>query len=382
MGRRRLIGDADDRVRATYRAAIGRRRETLITPALVLDIAAAQRNIDHMADRLRSLPAGIRPHVKAHKSPELARRQVAAGAVGISTATIWEAIVMADAGIDDIFLVNQIVDSQKVKAAAELARNTKLRVAVDAIENARILSAAAVAAGSKLGVMIEVDTGMGRSGVLSAEEAMALARNLLDLPGLRFDGLTGYEGHCSMTPDREQRLEQQRVAMAEFVEIADAMSWGGIPVSVLSAGGTATWEWTAANPRITEIQAGTYVVMDNEYGRMVPGFQHSLTVQSTVISRSPHRVIVDAGSKSICDGERSSIVGSTLRPIRFDEEHGIFDSTDGSNLRVGDSVSLIPGYSPSTVNWYDAYHVVEDDVVVDIWPVIPRGPGHGGLIID
>jgi D-serine deaminase-like pyridoxal phosphate-dependent protein len=119
--------------------------------------------------------------------------------------------------------------------------------------------------------------------------------------------------------------------------------------------------------------------MDNFHGVMVPGFEHSLTIQATVISRQSGKVIVDAGSKSVADPADVTITGHDLAVLRFDEEHGIFDAAGGSPLRVGDPVELVPGYSPSTVNWYDAYHVVSDGVVVDIWPVIPRGPGHHGL---
>jgi D-serine deaminase-like pyridoxal phosphate-dependent protein len=363
-----------------YSKAIGRRRHELITPALVLDVDAAQRNIELMASRLRGLPAGIRPHVKCYKSPEIARRQIAAGALGVCTATVWEAMVMVEAGITDVFVVNTLAGPDKIRALAELAREAHIRVAVDEAASADVLSKAAVAAGSTLGIMIEVDTGMDRAGVDDADAALALARHVVKLPGLRLDGLTGYEGHCSLTPERDLRLEKQRTAMALFTGVADRIISAGIPVPVLSAGGTGTWEWTAANPRLTEVQAGTYVVMDMFHGHMSPGFEHSLTVQTTVISRPRGHVIVDAGNKSMGAGALATIVGFPYESFRFDEEHGIFNAPDDSPLKVGDSVSLVPGYSPGTVNWYDAYHVVKDDVVVDIWPVVPRGPGHNGLL--
>lgn len=379
-GRTSIIGTTTDRVRALYGKAIGRKRQELVTPALVLDIDAAQRNIDRMAARIRELPAGIRPHIKVHKNPELARRQMAAGALGLCTATVWEAMVMFEAGIDDLFVVNTIAGPDKIKALAELARDAKVRVAVDDAANAEVLSRAAVAAGATLGVMIEVDTGMDRAGVDDADAALPLARHVLGLPGLRFDGLTGYEGHCSLTPERDLRLEKQRRAMALFTGVADRLVDAGIPVAILSAGGTGTWEWTAAHPRLTEVQAGTYVVMDMFHGHMSPGFEHSLTVQATVISRPPGRLIVDAGNKSMGAGALAAIVGFPYESFRFDEEHGIFSAPADAALKVGDSISLIPGYSPGTVNWYDAYHIVKDDVVVDIWPVVPRGPGHNGLL--
>jgi D-serine deaminase-like pyridoxal phosphate-dependent protein len=294
-------------------------------------------------------------------------------------ATVWEAAVLAAAGMDDLFVVNTVAHPAKLAVLAGLARDNRILVAVDEPANAAAHSAAAVAAGSTVGIMVEVDTGMDRCGVDTAAECLALARHVMDLPGLRFEGITGYEGHCSLTPDSDLRHERQREAMAFFTGVADLLEEHGIPCKIRSAGGIATWRWTAGYPGMTEIQAGTYVVMDNFHGRMVPGFEHSLTIQATVISRQSGKVIVDAGNKSVADPADVTIAGHDHEVFRFDEEHGIFTAPAGSSLVVGDSVALVPGYSPSTVNWYDAYHVVHDDVVVDIWPIIPRGPGHHGL---
>jgi D-serine deaminase-like pyridoxal phosphate-dependent protein len=376
-----ILRAASERARREYGAAIGLRREELITPALVLDIDAAQRNIDHMAGELRRLgQATIRPHYKTHKSPDLAERQVRAGAGGLSMATVWEAAVLAGAGQDDLFVVNTVAHPAKIAILAELARDHRILVAVDEAPNAAAHSAAAVRAGSTLGIMVEVDTGMDRCGTDTAQDALAVARQVMDLPGLRLEGITGYEGHCSLTLDNELRHERQREAMKFFTGVADLLEAEGIPCPIRSAGGIATWKWTAGYPGITEIQAGTYVVMDNYHGQMVPDFEHSLTIQATVISRQSDKVIVDAGNKSVAVPADVTIVGhDEVTVFRFDEEHGIFSAPTGSPLRVGDPVALVPGYSPTTVNWYDAYHVVRDGVVVDIWPVIPRGPGHHGL---
>jgi D-serine deaminase-like pyridoxal phosphate-dependent protein len=371
---------ARDDVMRQYGAAIGRRRAELVTPALVLDIDAAERNIEKMAAGLREIgTATIRPHYKTHKSPDLARRQVAAGAGGLSMATVWEAAVLAASGFDDLFVVNTVSHPAKMRLLAELARDHRVLVAVDEAPNAAELSAVAVAAGSTLGIAVEVDTGMDRCGVDTANDAVALARQVTGLPGLNFEGITGYEGHCSLTIDNELRHQRQRAAMEFFTGVAAQLETSGIGCPIRSAGGVATWQWTAAFPGITEVQAGTYVVMDNYHGQMVPGFEHSLTIQATVISRRSGRIIVDAGNKSVAAPADVSIVGHPNPVVRFDEEHGIFAAPDGSPLRVGDPVALIPGYSPTTVNWYDAYHVVRDDVVTDIWPITPRGPGHHGL---
>jgi D-serine deaminase-like pyridoxal phosphate-dependent protein len=375
-----LLDETRERVLRQYGYAIGQHRDELVTPALVLDIDAAQRNIDYMAGTLRQMGATtIRPHYKTHKSPDLARRQAAAGAGGLSMATVWEAAVLASTGLDDLFVINTVSHPVKIALLAELARDHRILVAVDEAANAGALSAAATAAGSTLGIMIEVDTGMDRCGVDTAEAGLALARHVTGLPGLRFEGITGYEGHCTMTIDNDLRHDRQRDAMSFFVGVADLLESSGIPCPIRSAGGIATWNWTAAFPGITEIQAGTYVVMDNFHGQMVDGFEHSLTIQASVISRQSGKVIVDAGNKSVAAPSDVSIVGHDLAPFRFDEEHGLFSAPDGSPLRVGDRVALVPGYSPTTVNWYDAYHVVRDDVVIDIWPIIPRGPGHNGI---
>ena len=210
----RILPEAYDNVRREYAAAIGQRRDELITPALVLDVDSAQRNIDHMASELKRMGgATIRPHYKTHKSPDLARRQLQAGAGGLSMATVWEAAILAAAGMDDLFVVNMVAHPAKVRVLAELARDHRVLVAVDEAANAAALSAAAVTAGSTLGIMVEVDTGMDRCGVDDAADCLAVARQVMDMPGLRFEGITGYEGHCSLTPDNELRHERQREAM-------------------------------------------------------------------------------------------------------------------------------------------------------------------------
>ena len=375
-----VIQETRDRVRRAYGSAIGRKRHDLITPALILDLPVARRNIAKMADRIKTMPAKLRPHIKVHKSPELARMQVDAGAIGISTATVWEAIVMVRSGLDSIFVVNTIAGREKIAALAAIARDAEVMVAVDDAQNAGDIAAAARAAKSTVGVLIEVDTGMDRAGVDTPEQAVELARRLAGLDGIRLLGVTGYEGHCSLTPERDLRAQRQRAAMSMLVEAAEKILAAGLPCPIVSAGGTATWDWTATTPGVTEIQAGSYAVMDNFHFPMAGDFEKALTVLATVISRPPDRVIVDTGNKSLGAPALSTIRGHDLKGFRFDEEHGVFVADASYPLHVGDVVELVPGYAPGTVNWYDAYHVVEGDRVTDIWPVIPRGPGHGGLI--
>jgi len=375
-----VVQEIQDRSRSAYGGAVGRDKRDVVTPALLLDLPAARRNISKMADRMREMPSALRPHIKVHKSPQLAQMQIEAGAIGVSTATVWEAVVMVRSGIDGIAVVNTVAGRQKLKALAELARDADVMVAVDDAGNAGDIAAAARLAGSTVGVLIEVDTGMDRAGVDTAAEAVELARRVSAHTGLRLVGVTGYEGHCSLTPASGLRHERQHTAMEFLVAVGDSILADGLPCPIISAGGTATWDWTAAYPRITEIQAGSYVLMDHFHGAMVGDFESALTVLTTVISRRPDRVIVDAGNKSMGAPALATIKGHELPVLRFDEEHGVFVSRPDGVLLVGDVVELLPGYAPATVNWYDAYHVIEGDRVVDIWPVIPRGPGHGGLL--
>jgi D-serine deaminase-like pyridoxal phosphate-dependent protein len=363
-----------------YGGAIGCHIRDVPTPALVLDLAAAQRNISHMSSALSGLHSVIRPHIKVHKSMDLARLQIDAGARGFSTATVWEAVALAWAGFDDLFVVNTVSHPKKIAVLAELARQRRVLVAVDDVANAAELSQAAGAAGADLGVLIEVDTGMDRAGVDAEESAVSLAKQLVALEHLRFDGLTGYEGHCSLEPDEERRAAKQRSAMDLLLQVADRLGSAGIPCPIRSAGGTATWQLTAQRPGVTEIQAGSYVVMDNFHGQMVADFELALTVAATVVSRPPGRVIIDAGNKSVGVGGGPTLLGEDLPALRFDEEHGIFVDRPGLALPVGSSVRIVPGYAPATVNMYDVYHVVSDDQVIDVWPIFPRGPGHNGLV--
>jgi D-serine deaminase-like pyridoxal phosphate-dependent protein len=374
------IQETRDRVKRAYGSAIGRNRRDLITPALVLDLPAARRNIATMADRLKTMPAKLRPHIKVHKSPELALMQLEAGAIGISTATVWEAIVMVRSGLDSIFIVNTLAGREKLAALAEIARDAEVMVAVDNAENAADIAAAACAAGTTVGVLIEVDTGMDRAGVDTARQAVELARRITRVEGIKLLGVTGYEGHCMLIPDRDSRVQAQQAAMHMLVDVAEKIRGSGLPCTIVSAGGTGTWDLTAATRGVTEIQAGSYAVMDNFHFPMAGDFEHALTVLTTVISRPPERVIVDAGNKSLGAPALSTMRGHGLTAMRFDEEHGIFIADSGYPLKVGDVVELLPGYAPGTVNWYDAYYVVDGERVVDVWPVIPRGPGHGGLI--
>jgi D-serine deaminase-like pyridoxal phosphate-dependent protein len=381
-GIHRVVSTWHDRVRKAYDSAVGRNRRELITPALIMDLDVVRRNIRFMMQRLSTMKAKLRPHVKCQKSPELARLQVEAGAIGVCTATVWEAIVMSSSGVEDVMIANEVGGREKIAALAKAAKDGRLTVAVDDTRNAEDLSNAVQAAGSKLDVVIEVDVGMGRGGVRSAEEAVTLAQRVAKLPGLRLRGVQGYEGHCMLEPDRAVRIEKAHAAMAYLGSFVDRLAAAGFSCEIVSAGGTGTYDITGNNPRVTEIQAGSYTFMDNFHGNLVPGFSRALTVLGTVVIEHGKTIVLDSGRKSVgIDFVLPTMVAYPFYQARyFAEEHALFDVDERCRLKLGDTVELIPGYAPTTVNLYDAYHVVERDVVVDIWPIVPRGAGHGGLL--
>ena len=362
-----------------YRAAIGRSRSELETPALLLDLDIARRNIAVMAGHMERAGKSLRPHTKTHKAPQIARLQVDAGAIGVSTATAWEAIVMIDAGVDDILVANEVVGPSRIRALAEVARDGRVTVAVDSAANLDDLSAAAVAAGSVIGVLVEVDVGMNRGGVRSKEEALDVARHAVSLPGIEWRGAMGYEGHCMLEPDRALRIEKCRAANDMLLEVVDAYGEHGHSTDIVAAGGLGTWDITGANPRITEIHAGSYIFSDAFHRNLAPGFDPALTILTTVISRHGNVAILDCGRKSIGIDRTLPEVVSGEGAIMYahgehfiHEEHTALELDAGSHLQVGDRVELMPGYSPTTVNYYDIYHVVRDDIVVDVWPVLGR----------
>jgi D-serine deaminase-like pyridoxal phosphate-dependent protein len=372
----------NDQIRNTYKSAIGKSRNEVVTPALLLDLNVAKQNITFMTERMRTMPAELRPHIKGQKCLDLVKLQIEAGAIGVCTATVWEAILMSRGGVEDVLIANEVGGREKIQALAEAAKRGSLSVAVDNRQNAEDLSHAARASGSEIGILIDVDVGLHRGGVRSVEAAVDLAQQVDKLPNLRILGVMGYEGHCMLEPDRKVRIAKAKKALDHIGEVIERLEEAGFKCEVVSAGGTGTYDITGAYPRVTEIQAGSYVFMDLFHGNLVPGFSRSLTVLSTIIMKHGNTLVMDAGRKSV----GIDFVLPNMKeypeypPTAFHEEHALFDVDDRCKLEYGDTVEFIPGYAPTTVNLNDAFHVVEDDVVVDIWPIIPRGPGHLGLL--
>jgi len=361
-----------------YEPKPGMRVEDLDTPVLLLDLDAFQRNIDKMAAFFADKTAGLRPHCKTHKCPTIALRQLDAGAVGITCAKVSEAEVMANAGIRDILIANQVVGKVKIDRLTDLAAQCDLMVAVDNPVNVHALSAACRTKDVTLRVLVEVDTGMHRCGVQNDRDALNLARLTVDAPHLEFMGLQGYEGHLVHVLDPDKRAAGVRKALAQLQSVKTMIESDGLPVEIISGGGTGTYDLSGSEPPMNEIQAGSYVFMDAKYAQVRPEFETSLTVLSTVLSRPlPERIVVDAGLKTMPpDFGWPTLIGyPSVELVSLSEEHGKLTAEAPSSvaLQPGDKVQFIPSHCCTTVNLHNRLYVIQDGTLIDIWPIAARG---------
>jgi D-serine deaminase-like pyridoxal phosphate-dependent protein len=355
------------------RRLIGRSRVELPTPALLLDVVAMRDNLAAMAAWSKEHVA-IRPHFKVHKSVHIAREQIAAGAIGMTAATIWEAEALVGGGIDDVLIANEVVGEAKLDRLAELARCARMTVAVDNPDGVSALARAGQSQGSTVGVLVEVDVGMHRGGVRSIEQGRSLAGVVAGSRGVELRGVMGYEGHAVLEPDRQRRADLAREAMDFLACYVQALQNDGHRIEIVSAGGTNTYDMTGVHPCVTELQAGTYAVVDHTYARLAPVFRPALRVLATVVSRNGATAILDCGTKVVAVdvAPPQSPIG---RVREVHEEHTLLDVEEGGPPAVGEVLELVVGYSGGTVNLHDVYFVASGDEIVDVWPISARGPG-------
>ena len=348
------------------------------TPALILDVAALDRNIARMARFFAEGTCRLRPHVKAHKTPEIARRQLAAGScVGLTCATLREAEAVAGF-CDDVLLANEIVTTDKCGRAAALAASRRVTVAADSVEGVEALAAAARRTGVTLGVLVDVNVGQMRCGVLPGEPALALASRVAGTRGLELRGVMGYEGHVQPVRDRAERVSQAERAMAALVETAARMRAAGLPCDIVSAGGTGTFDISGRVAGVTEIQAGSYVLMDTDYGEVGVPFEQAFFVLGTIVSRpAADRCVADGGHKSTTKDHSlprvHGVEGAAVSSLN--DEHATIAIPPDSPIRIGDRVRLIPSHTDPTMNLHDVIYAVEGERVVDVWPIAARGYG-------
>jgi D-serine deaminase-like pyridoxal phosphate-dependent protein len=355
---------------------IGQAIEDLDTPTLLLDRAASDRNLARMAQFFADRKSKLRPHFKNHKCVTLAKRQLAAGnAVGITCAKLGEAEILAAHGVTNLLIANQVVGAVKVRRLAELARKARVAVAVDHINQVESISQAAVAAGSTVHLLVEVDIGMGRCGLPPGESVVTLAKQIEKFPGVKLDGIQAYEGHLVNVIDRDQRRVQSRAAMQMAVDTRRLLEKSGIPVACLSGCSSATYDSTGAMEGVDEIQAGTYATMDRQYYRLAPEFEIAMSLLVRVISRpTADKAVLDVGVKGA--GGEFGVPGikdypDVVVPFFLAEEHVVVNNSP--NWSIGQPLHLIPSHACTTCNLHREFVVHEDGRVVDVWPIEASG---------
>ena len=350
--------------------------DQLDTPALLLDLPAAQRNWRQLAAYFADGPCKLRPHFKNHKCATLARMQLQAGsAVGITCAKLAEAQVLAEQGFEDVLIANQVVGENKVQRLAQLARQMRVSVAVDDATNVKAIAQAAREAGSTVGVLVEVDIGMGRCGVPPGEPVLDMARLVMDTPGVELRGLQAYEGHLVGIDDHAQRARQTQAAMQNATASRDLLAQHGITDIILSGGSTATYKTTGKITGFAEMQCGTYATMDWRYQQLAPEFEVALSILTTVISRpQPGAAVLDVGVKGIgAEFGAPKVKGSTAAdvPLFGAEEHTVVQHTP--DWPVGEKVELLTSHACTTCNLYRNLHVHDQGQVLEIWPIEAAG---------
>ena len=359
-----------------YRPVPGTPVEDLETPCLVLDMDALDHNMDVMATYYEGRSSKLRPHSKNHKTPALAHRQMRLGGTigGVCAAKVSEAEVMVHGGIPSVFITSEIREPLKIERLCTLAQQAEMLVACDDADNARDLSRAATDQGVELGVVIEIETGLRRCGVQDAAQGVELAKSVQSMPGLAFRGIMSHQVIPAM-PEREDRVTEGRRVIQGVIDLKDAIEAAGIPVDIVSTGETWSYDVAGEIPGVTEIQGGSYLVMETGYGYMTD-FHYAGKVLTTVVSTPrPGVAVGDAGQKTIAtlrgmpevEGRPGISVDS------MDPDHVVFHVDEGTTLNVGDQVTLIPSQQDATVSRWDRFIGVRNGRVEAVWDIQARG---------
>ena len=356
--------------------------DDLSTPAVVVDLDVLERNISRMATRARDAGVRLRPHAKTHKCPEIGRLQRSAGAWGLSLAKLGEAEVFVDAGFDDVFLAYPIVGEDKGRRLLALSDRARLAAGVDSVEGARSLAGPFAAAGRTLDVVLKVDVGYGRVGVLP-ERAVEVARLVAELPGLRLRGAFTHAGHGYLAEDRAGVDEVARLEGERLVEAATRLREAGLVVDEVSVGSTPTAAVAMRVGGVTECRPGNYVFHDaSQVALGTCGVEDcALTIVATVVSvPAADRAVVDAGSKTLSSdplrpraGGYGRILGRESRIEKLSEEHGVVAVAPGETFRVGERVRILPNHACVVANLHDRLVGVSGERVETILDVAARG---------
>ena len=341
---------------------------------MLIDLDILESNIRRMSDFMKDKSAKLRPHFKTDKCPTITHMQISAGAKGVTCSKLGEAETLVAAGIKDILIANQIADPVKIYRLAGLAHGeSKITVLADDPGNIATLSEAASLIGSTIYVLVEMDVGMKRCGVKTAEEALGLAQLVRSSKGLVFEGIQAYEGHLGHIPEKDKRARGVQEMIEKVQGAVSLLKENGIAVKQISGGGTGTYDITGNDTIWTEIQAGSYLFMDAEYNKLGLAFRNALTVLATVIHKRPGTAITDAGIK-VCptDQGQPDIKGFPELKVVLNEEHGIITDADDT-LEYLQKIEYIPGHCCTAVNAHDRYFCVRNGILETTWPIAGRG---------
>lgn len=365
-------------------AEIGDDLQDVDTPALMIDLDAFEANVAKLAKTVADCGVRLRAHSKTHKCPEIALRQIAAGAVGICCQKVGEAEAMVAGGVPNVLITNQIWGEKKLKRLAALAHGARIGVLVDDAQNVSDLGQAARDAGVTLDVYVEIDVGAGRCGIDPGLPAVTLARAVIEEEGLRFAGLQAYHGSAQHIRTANERGAAIGAACDKVRATLTAMEDAGIGVPLVTGAGTGSFHFEAASGLYQEMQCGSYIFMDADYaqnmdqrGDPFTEFRHSLYVLVTVMSATkPGRAVVDAGHKALGNDQGMPWVAD-IPGARYQgpsDDHGTLVLDDAARgVMLGEKIRLIPGHCDPTVNLYDWFVVVQGGRVVDLWEISARG---------
>lgn len=345
----------------------------LETPALIMDLDAFEENIKTMKNFLETTGLALRPHYKSHKSTVIAHRQIAEGAKGITCAKLSEAEDLANSGIEDILIANQIVEPTKIARAAYLAGCCYLTVCVDNRDNIHALENAASSQGTTIHCLVEYEVGMNRCGVDRFEKFYELAELISKCPHLFFEGIQAYAGQLSHEVDYEYRKSEVERIEKRIAELRNYLEQRGLQVKEISGVSTGTVEFRKKGSVYTEIQAGSYIFMDEAYNSLNLHFKNSLFVLTTVISTKSNLIVADAGKKSVSVDQSNPVFREfPLCPVDMSEEH-IAISIKDHNITLGNKLMLIPGHCCTTINLHSHLYLVRNGRIEDKIPVTSRG---------
>ncbi|MEL6872897.1 MAG: DSD1 family PLP-dependent enzyme [Pseudomonadota bacterium] len=381
---RAALAAAQNGVRqVTAPAAVGMSVDEIATPALVVDLDAFEANVATLRDFVSRTDVQLRAHAKTHKSADIARYQMQhGGAVGVCCQKVSEAEALVHAGIDNVLVSNQVTDPARIKSLAEMAARATVSVCVDDAATIPVLSEAAAQADQQIGCLVEVDVGAGRCGVAPGDAAVPLAKAISDAPGLTFEGVQAYHGGAQHIRDYGQRRDVLAGVVAETSRTVEALIGAGLACNTVAGAGTGSFAFEAQSGVYTELQCGSYIFMDVDYGAIedadgapISTFRNALFLLTGIMSNAKDgQAVCDAGLKvqSVDSGLPRVFGRDDVSYIKCSDEHGVI-ADPGNVLAINDRLWLVPGHCDPTCNIHDWYVGVRGGRVETLWPVTARG---------